>query len=120
VAQQDLDLDLTLTYAKGEITGPGVCSIGPDGIWIYLEHRTNGSLDVYLTVGAAQGGVGGGAITGGGQFGPEAVRVRIYDLVVGGFIDTENAQADLDPDLRTGSFSGTWNGEPLTADYSCS
>lgn len=113
-------MDLTLTYVKGEISGPGTCSIGPDGIWIYLEHRTNGSLDVYLTVGAAQGGVGGGSIAGGGTFGSDSVRVRVYDLVAGGFTDTADAAADLGSDLRSGHFSGTWKGEPLTADYTCS
>jgi len=113
-------MELTLTYSKGQITGPGTCSIAPNGIWIYLEHRTNGQLDVYLTVGAAQGGVGGGPITGGGHFGPEAARIRIYDLVLGGFTQTEETEAELAPDLRSGQFTGTWSGQPLVADYTCS
>ena len=48
------------------------------------------------------------------------VRVRIYDLVLGGFEEAEDAQADLAPDLRSGDFSGTWKGEPLAASYTCS
>lgn len=120
VGEQNLALDLTLTYQGGQLDGPGTCIIGVDGIWIYLDHRTGGALDAYLTVGKAQGGVGGGPITGGGHFGPDAVRVRIYDHVEGGFTDTEGAQADLAPDLRSGTFSGTWKGDPLTATYICS
>jgi len=46
--------------------------------------------------------------------------VRIYDLVLGGFEEAEDAQADLAPDLRSGDFSGTWKGEPLAASYTCS
>lgn len=120
VGEQNLALDLTLNYQGGQLDGPGTCIIGVDGIWIYLDHRTGGALDAYLTVGKAQGGVGGGPITGGGHFGPDAVRVRIYDHANGGFTDTEGAQADLAPDLRSGTFSGTWKGVELTATYICS
>jgi hypothetical protein len=115
-------VDLFLTYARGTIEGPGRCDIGANESALYIEHRKGGiALDVLITLGPAAGGMSGPPLTpGGGTYGDEKVRIRVSDPQIGSFVDATDTQMIVAPDLKSGTFSATWDGEPLSGDYTCS
>ncbi|MEX0709711.1 MAG: hypothetical protein WD116_00735 [Chloroflexota bacterium] len=121
VPAQELTVDLSMTSARGTIEGPGRCDIGLKESSLYLEHREGGTLDVYITLGPAAGGISGPGLTpGGGTYGPEAVRIRVVDPAIGSFVDAIDPEMTVAAGLKSGTFAGTWKDEPLTGEFSCS
>ncbi len=120
IAAQQLTVELSVTSARGTIEGPGRCDIGLNETSLYLEHRQAGTLDLYITLGPAQGGISGPGLTpGGGSYGAEAVRIRVVDPSIGSFLDAVDPEMVVAPGLKSGMFSGTWKGEPLSGTYTC-
>ncbi len=120
IAAQELTVDLSVTSARGTIEGPGRCDIGLNETSLYLEHRQGGTLDLYITLGPAQGGISGPGLTsGGGTYGAEAVRIRVVDPAIGSIVDAVDPEMVVAPGLKSGTFTGTWKGEPLSGTYTC-
>jgi hypothetical protein len=121
IAPQSLTVQLSMTTQRGLIEGPGRCDIGLNETSLYLEHRTASALDAYITLGPSAGGMSGPGIPpGGGTYGPEVLQIFVVDASVGSFLKATNPQMIVAAGLKSGSFTGTWKGEPLTGEFTCS
>lgn len=121
IAPQSLTVQLSMTTQRGLIEGPGRCDIGGNETSLYLEHRQGLVLDAYITLGPSAGGLSGpGVPPGGGTYGPEVLQIFVVDATVGSFLKATDPQMIVAAGLKSGTFSGTWKGEPLTGDFTCS